>query len=545
MTLRWMGTRMAPISWLLICWLGVSTADLLAAAPNAQKTAAELDRLWQTELKVPATSAAEPADDETFFRRAWLDLAGDLPSPTQTIAFTLDPSTDKRTKLVDRLLTEEGFARNWARYWRDVILSHRTEERALLVSDPLVTFLTDAFKKNRPWDEVATDFITAEGDVREVGQTAIILAQDGQTEDTAAEVSRIFLGIQIQCAQCHDHVTDRWKRTQFHEFAAFFPRVAARPQLQPKRTIVVSGDDFPSRQVRKMNGRRGIPEHYMPDLQDPTADGTRMQPEFFLTGAKIPFGTKDAERRGAAAKFITENEWFAKAMVNRIWSELCGEGFYTPVDDIGPDRTPLAPQTLELLSKSFIESGYDVRWLYRTITSTAAYQRASRPRRTAEQDPQLANCPQRLRADQLSSSLLTALDLPWDEGPSGLGQGPRNRRPASKRAQFASLFGYDPSQAREEIAGTIPQALLMMNGPGVNGEISARSSNTMLGRLATKTRDDEQVIEELYLRCLARIPSQTEMNTCLNYIKTVKQRDEALEDILWSLLNSTEFLHRK
>jgi hypothetical protein len=294
-----------------------------------------------------------------------------------------------------------------------------------------------------------------------------------------------------------------------------------------------------------MNGRRGIPEHYMPDLEDPSADGTKIQPVFFLTGEKIPFGTKDAERRATAAKLITGNEWFAKALVNRLWSELCGEGFYEPVDDLGPDRTSQAPQTLELLSTRFVASGYDVRWLYRTITATAAYQRASLPRRTAEQDPQLANCPQRLRADQLYTALLTALDLPVDDAPSGIGQGPGYRGQVSRRAQFAILFGYDPSQAREEIAGTSPQALVMMNGPGVNSQITARSRSTMLGRLAAETSDDRQVIEALYLRCLARVPSQTELNTCTNYIKTVGQRDEALEDILWSLLNSTEFLHRK
>jgi hypothetical protein len=225
------------------------------------------------------------------------------------------------------------------------------EDRAAIVSNALVVALTEKFNQNEPWDKIATQFITATGDARENGATAIQMAQDGRTEETAAELSRIFLGIQIQCCQCHDHPYDSWKREQFHEFAAFFPRIAVRPVQSPtRRSFEVVADDGPARRQRNpnMEGRRGQPEHFMPDLDNPAAQGTRMQPRFFLTSAELPFGTLDAQRRGAAARWMTENPWFATAFVNRLWAELVGEGFYEPIDDIGPERKPSAPKTIAL-----------------------------------------------------------------------------------------------------------------------------------------------------------------------------------------------------
>ncbi len=195
-------------------------------------------------------------------------------------------------------------------------------------------------------------------------------------------MSRIFLGIQIQCAQCHDHPTDRWKREQFHELAAFFPRIAVRPvRVDGKRRSfeVVSFDKGNS---KKRRPRGGNLEHHMPDLEHPEETGKLMQPVFFVTGQKLDAGVPDAERRETVADWMTsrENRWFAKAFVNRMWSELVGRGFYEPVDDIGPDRQCSAPKTLNYLSNRFAANKYDVKWLLATITSTEAYGRQSRSR---------------------------------------------------------------------------------------------------------------------------------------------------------------------
>lgn len=551
------GVSLATIILFGLGTFAVTRADEATSEPGKvstavapAKVAAEVDRLLAKETLGQDVKAkpAGAAGDETFLRRASLDLVGKAPRLEEVIGFSLDPDPAKRDKLIDKLLADPRFGENWGRYWRDVIMYRRTEERALIAANALTTYLTDEFNKNTSWDKIATSFITALGEVAEDGRTGLIMAQMGQPEETVAEVSRIFMGIQIQCAQCHDHPTDRWKREQFHELAAFFPRVAVRPaRMGDMRSFAVMADDGPGRGGGPNNQRfRGSPEHYMTDLKKPGERGKLMTPVFFVTGQEIKLGTKDVDRRGQLAIWLTsrEDEWFAKAFVNRVWAELVGEGFYEPVDDMGPDRTCSAPDTLGYLATAFVDSGYDVKWLYRTIMATSAYQRESKSRRTPDETPFLASCAQRLRGDQLFNQLVSVLGINDAGGAGGFaGGGPRgfNRGP---RAIFNAAFGYDPSAHRDEITGSIPQALLMMNSPLISQALGNRGSSG-LGRLLAETKDDESVVTELYLKALSREPSEKEVKTCLAYVKEVGNRTEAFEDVLWSLVNSTEFLHRK
>ena len=533
--------------------LGGAAMAAVAATPSAEKAARQVDRLLAEEVFGENTKPAPRVDDATFLRRVWLDIIGDIPTPEHVTAFLLDPAEDKRERVVRELLADPQYGQNWARYWRDVILMRRLEDRAAIVANALVVELTEKFNNNEPWDKIAGEFITATGDVKENGATAIHIAQDGRTEETTAEISRIFLGIQIQCCQCHDHPYDQWKREQFHELAAFFPRIAVRPVLSPtKRSLEVVADDRPGRPRRPNadNPGRGSPEHFMPDLDDPAAPGTRMQPRFFLTSAQLPFGTRDGERRGTIARWMTENPWFATALVNRLWGELVGEGFYEPIDDIGPDRTPSAPKAVELLSGRFAESGYDVKWLFRAICATQAYQRESRPRRDEDGTPFVANVAQPLRSDQLYSALLTAVDVEESEQ----GFNPRGRRmPAmgaygrnnTIRQQFEVAFGYDPSDPRETVTSSIPQALAMMNGARINLAVRAIGRETVLGRLLGEIKQDEPLVQELYLRTLSREPTDEELETAVAFCKSTRNRPAAFEDLFWALLNSSEFSHRR
>jgi hypothetical protein len=538
-----------PGAVMLASLLVYAYAPLFAGEVLVEDTSQHIDELLQGELAAGPSQSLSACSDEVFLRRVSLDLAGQLPTPQKVLAFVEDKSPDKRARLIDELLASEDFGRNWARYWRDVIMMRRSDERALIARQPLETHLVNVLNENTPWNEVASGFITALGDVRENGSTGLIMAQMGRPEDTVAEVSRIFMGIQIQCAQCHDHPTDRWKREQFHELAAFFPRVAVRPTgMDGPRSFAVVADDAPQfrRRVNNDNRFRGTPEHYMPDLEDPQARGTKMQPVLFATGAKLDLGTKDAERRATLAQWVTakENPWFAKAMVNRLWSELVGEGFYEPVDDIGPDRTCNSPKTLEHLSTAFAESGYDVKRLYRTILLTDAYQRESQPRRSHGQPAFAANCPQRLRGDQLFDALVRAIGLS-DRGGGFRGRGGAGYAAfGSPRGQFSQLFGYDPSDPREEVEGSIPQALAMMNSSQINSLMKVDSS-TQLGRLVRQEQSNVEVVTQLYLRTLARQPSEMELRKCLEYVEEVGDREEAFEDVQWSLVNSAEFLHRR
>ncbi len=517
-----------------------------AAKPQAAEVAAEVDASLVKEVLASGVNVAPRCDDATFLRRVWLDIVGDIPAPEHVIAFTLDESPDKRQRVVRELLADPQYGLNWARYWRDVIFSRRIEERALIAANALEADLSQRLNENASWDRVAQEFITATGDVRENGATAIIMAQEGRTEETTAEVARIFLGMQIQCAQCHDHPYDRWKREQFHELAAFFPRVGVRPvQSATRRSFQVVASDRRMRIPKNDNGNRPTPEHMMPDLEDPSAPGTLMQPVFFLTSAKLDTGALDVDRRETLAQWLTENEWFATAAVNRMWAELVGEGFYEPIDDLGPDREARAPQTLKILAQRFRRSGHDMKWLIETICATEAYQREARPlEESAGHVPFAASVVQPLRADQLYNVVLSALDIADDE-PRGQQRGGLGgyQRQAGRRGQFGQTFGYDPSEPRETITGSIPQTLALMNSPQVAGAL--RANRGLLSGLLKDIDDNDELLVELYLRMLSRQPTADELARATAYFDEVGNRKTAIEDLAWALVNSAEFRHRR
>jgi len=518
-----------------VLWLPFS---LPAQSPN--NTAQTIDRMLESETQV---SPHAVCDDETFVRRAFFDIVGQPPSLEDILVYKLEKSPDKRTLLMEHLLADEAYGTNWSRYWRDVILFRRTYEQALLGIPGLESYLESALNSGTTWDRIAFDFITAQGDIREDGRTMLIASHQGRPEETVSEISRIFLGIQIQCAQCHDHPTDRWKQEQFHELAAFFPRVALRPQQEP-RTFIVTTTDFTGRNRRTNPNNRliGTLEHTMPNLSDPSEPGTVMAPKFFLSGQTLPTGTTDADRRDALARWITspDNPWFAKAVTNRVWAELVGEGFYEPVDDIGPDREASAPKTLTYLANEFTLSGYDLKWLIQTIMSTKVYQHTSQDRRNYDQIPFQANAVQPLRSDQLFDSIMNVFEIA-DESNNSRGSFPRQQGP---RTQFSNVFGYDPNNSRGDVAITIPQSLAMMNSSFINEQIKVQPG-TMLFRLLDEVASDRNAVQELYLRVLSRRPNRQELNTSLSYIKRVANRRESFEDLLWALLNSAEFKTRK
>jgi hypothetical protein len=569
-------------------------------------TSAELDRLVARYLTKndPKVEPAPITTDVEFVRRAYFDLIGKPPTPEQFLAFVRDRSRDKRERLIDHLLGDPEWARNWAAYWRDVIKFHATSMNLGRVRfDRLEDWLAGELQANRPWDEIATKLITATGRIDEDGAVAFELAHDLQPVEMAGEVSRIFMGVQIQCAQCHDHKTDSWKRRQFHEFAAFFAGSKVQTVVKP----VPGQQPGVFEVVAQPRVRYTMPDKDNPARQIPVA------PRFFLAaaGAKesdpaLPGSLAREKRRELVASYITgqDNPWFARAFVNRTWYALMGEAFYEPIDDMGPERTPRAPEVLEPLADQWQRGGYDVRWLFRTILNTQAYQRRARSTASAAgKTPFASGCPSRLRADQVLEALAQAIDLPRDgdgnptfplpnnrrnlrpgnpakaaqASPGNLGagapQGKGASQPAGKaatkkaveaaglplpaakkagaavrqgglRVAFNSLFGVDPSISNDDVLGTIPQALWMMNSGPVNMGIAARPGS-VLGEILAAAPDERSVLNALYLRVLSRQPTPKEVEVCGRYILAVGDPREAFEDIYWSLINSTEFLTRR
>lgn len=582
------------------------------------EVAAEVDRLVEAELKANGVEPAGISVDEDFLRRVTLDLAGTLPTSRDVTLFGLTPDRSKREQAIDRLLDSDEYAAAWARYWRDVIFLRATNMRAGFANQSFVDWMTGNLAENKSWADIATEILTATGDVRENGETALIFAQEGGTEDIAGEVSRIFLGIQMQCANCHDHPWDRWKREEFHELAAFFPRIAVRPirednRLRSYEVVSVNQSANPRDRFRQLKenadrlfrfadrnrdgklvkaevGRtplarafdqilergdsnkdgglsltelkkiefpmpmqpgRGSTEHFMANLNDPSSPGEKIEPKFFVTGYSPKSGLDDIDRRETFSKYLTSsrNEWFSRAFVNRMWAEMTGEGFYMPIDDMGPDRSASFPEVLDLLSAQFSQNGHDIRWLMKTIALTQTYQREVR---SADPDtpvvPFASATATRLRGDQLYSSILTVLG---GENVAGRGRGQQMgggagmyRGARNPRDQFGQLFGFDPSTPQADITGNIPQALFMMNSPLLATQINARGF-TKLSGLLRRFPDNEDAINELYIMILSREPSDRELKITTEYLAEVNNREEAFEDLMWSLLNSSEFLSKR
>jgi hypothetical protein len=355
----------------------------------------------------------------------------------------------------------------------------------------------------------------------------------GNPVEIVATTSRVFLGVQIQCAQCHDAKTEPWKREQFHEFAAFFGRARL---IQHKD---VDGRGTPYAIESRSDGQYCMTDKKAPERL------IRMRPRF-LTGESVQLDSSDAERRQALARFMTspKNPWFARSYINRMWTALFGWGFYPSVNDVC-GSVPSYPEVLEILEKDWVASGFDMRWLFGTITLTRAYQgRLSGP---ALETQTLAVCPSRLRPEQVFEALQKTLS--FDEHDKSIPAPAPSSSPAVQRHQglrnmVYQAFKFDPSLPRSEIQGTIPQALLLMNSALVKSATSA-NGKTVLANLLAKGKSDEEIVATLYERVLARKPTAREKTICLRYVQRVGKRTEALEDILWGLVNSTEFLHKK
>ena len=621
---------------------GRRTGD--AAAPTAAaQTAAAIDEAVAEYLADEALSAAPTAGDDAFLRRVTLDIAGRLPTPAEQVAFFQDASPNRRAAAIDHLLEDPGYAANWAAYWRDVIFKRATNPRANRGDFTFETWMSEQLADGRGWDEIATEIMTATGRVEENGATGLIYAQGATGGEVAAEASRIFLGVQIQCAECHDHPYDRWKREDFHALAAFFPRIrlrrieepapegmqpAAKPAmlrtyevaavntrggdrqqvqdgvkrlremlirrfrfldadgdggLEPKelertparrradRLVAAADKDGDGKlnraEVRALdvppalltNTRAG--EHFMPDLQNPEEPGTLTDPRFFLTDETLPGGLPDDERRQAVSTLITGNEWFAKAVINRIFTQLTGEGFYTPVDDIGPDRSVRLEPALEALAAGFVENDHDLRWLIKAICLSDLYGRAI----DADAPSFTSARPVRLRAHQIFYSVAhVAGGGDYETGLerlSGRRFAGNNRFRQARMARMAkspyananvgrppaarlveATFGFDPSTNREDLNGDIPQALALMNG-----QLASRltSGTGPLTELLFQNPSDVHAVRALYRLILVRDPTAEEREIAVEHVRGAADRTAGFEDLAWALLNGAEFITRR
>ncbi|MFV0443064.1 MAG: DUF1549 domain-containing protein [Planctomycetaceae bacterium] len=485
-----------------LAYIQMIRAEFPLAKGSTSYRTEDLDRQLETSItKGSKESLGMVIDDATFLRRASLDLTGIAPNGDAVEKFIADKNPKKREQLIDQLLTTEAYARKWARYWRNVVFFESAAPRSSVNPQAFEDWLTDEFRKGTSWDLIVAQMLSAapqrikdrkpqdNGWEQDLGSNNFVLACERKPEVLASQSARLFMGISIGCAECHDHPFDQWKREQFHELAAFF----------------------------------APGKYYMTDQYDPS-EKSEMQAKFLL-GEKPPEFLKGDHRRVAMAGYLMynpENYWFARAYVNRIWNELIGDGFYS-VDSLGPDKDVMHVLVVNRMATAFRQQAFDIRWLFRLIMTSQAYQREIKTLKY-EADFFTGVRPTRLRPYEVADNLERLV-----------GQNDNLRRAVD------SAFEQNPSMPQRDLEGTMQQALLMMN----NQQLHAKLATSGLAKELVKTTSDSDLIRDAFLGTLARTPTALEEQRYRFVLQQTSNRQEAIEDLLWVLVNSAEFITKR
>jgi hypothetical protein len=496
-----------------------------AAAENlSQRVDERLAALWLARGIHPAGSSS----DAEFLRRVFLDLTGRIPTVSEVHEFFDDISPDRREKLVDRLLAHRDHATHLAAVWRGVLLPDDVDLSRYGGAEKFEEWLAERFAANKPYDQIVRDLLLAEGRVSQSGPLLFYAALRLNPEELAARTSRAFLGMRMECAQCHDHPFDeKVSQHDFWSFAAFFARIS-RPRGKMEMTSPVLA----------------VRDNEQGDVVIPESDEVVL-PKLPQTGAELEDSADGASRREELAKWLTskENRRFAQATVNRVWSQLFGRGLVEPVDDMRPTNPPIAPDVLELVSADFAASGFDLRRLLRALVLTQAYQLTSR---SELDDPSRAMHFAQMNmksftAEQLYDCIAVATQRAAMAGGSTNESGLVRFSDADRQA-FLQQFRAPPGQATDYQAG-IPQALTLMHGSLIHSATDLGTSG-LLKSLAAPFFSDQQRLDALFLSTLSRYPEPQEREAMLKVIASAtndEERQQALGDVLWALLNSAEF----
>lgn len=508
--------------------------DVKGFAWNDPAEANFVDKHVHAKLRQLQVLPSGACDDATFLRRVHLDLTGLLPAAERARAFLADSAADKRAKLIDELLASEEFARYWALRTADLM---RVNAKTLPQgrAEALAGWLIDGYRKNAPFDRVATELLTATGDAAKVPAANYFLATPA-LEDLAETTAQLFMGSRVNCAKCHNHPFENWTQEDYYRIAAVFARVK-------KSGAVVSV----------------------------AAAGETTHP----TSGKVlaPFGDPadpKADRREAFARWLTRpgNPFFARVEVNRVWHALFGRGIVHPVDDFRSSNPPAIPELLDALATEFEKSGYDRRHVVRLICNSRTYQRSTATNPFNESDDALfSHYPiRRLSAEQLQDAIGLATGglappaelaeqvakaekelaaAPDDKAKRAALQRLKDRtayatqRLTPEQSPFLAAFGQpkreSPCACERADEPTVDQALQLLNGPLVAGRVAGAAEP--LAKLA-----DAEMVERLWLSAFARLPSDGERQKAVGHLKKAANRTDAIRDLVWAVVNTREFL---
>ena len=488
------------------------------------------------------------ATDEEWVRRVYLDVIGRIPTSQETKQFLASKQVDKHKRLVKNLTADPTYVTNWSTIWTRLLIGRSTSRE--INRQALQDFLVHSFSENRPWSEMVYDLVSAEGDSETNGATNFLLAHlNNEAVPATAITTRLFLGTQIQCTQCHNHPFNDATQSQFWEINSFFKQT----KVVRSREMEVKGKKAPKLElVSVSNGGTTFYE---------TRQGL-VQPAYpKFAGVKVS-ADAGVNRRQELARLMTsgKNNQLARAMVNRMWAHFFGYGFTRPVDDMGYHNSPTHPELLDQLAGQFIDSEYDMKQLIQWICLSDAYRLSSRfIDDNASDNPDDGSTPnfsrmyvKQMTAEQLYDSLLvtanpaqiiTDYSTAWNK--------------MQKRDQWLQQFVYaldnEENDETTTFDGTITQALLMMNGPLVKHSLDYKQEQTILAQ-ALKERSPDSRIKKLSLAALSRYPSSRELSELKRLVKDRTKYliahnvppqtaiQQSYQDVYWAYLNSNEFI---
>ena len=483
-----------------------------------------IDNLVHDKLHKLRMTPSGLCSDEVFVRRLYLDITGLLPTVEESTAFLKDSSPNKRAKLIDQLLEKKEFTELWVMKFSELLQIQTDDNQGMSYKATLRYFnwLKDRIANNVPMDQIVKDLITSSGGTFTHPATNFYQVERDNLKITE-NVAQVFMGMRLQCAQCHNHPFDRWTQDEYYSFASFFSQVGRKNGADPREKIIYN----------RRSGEINHPVHKKP-----------MPPKFL--GDDTPEIPKGADRREILAEWLAspKNPFFARNLANLVWAHFFGQGIIEPVDDVRVSNPPSNPELLDQLSKKFTDYNYDFKKLVRDVCNSRIYQLSTKTNPTNESDTRNFARSQlrRLRAEVMLDVISQATET--KNKFQGLPLGAKAIQIADGRVSnyFLTTFG---RAKRETVCScevvmdpSLSQALHLLNGDTTNKRISQ-------GRLVESSlkagKQPEQIIDELYLRCYSRKPRESEKTKLL---ATLDQKDprQGLEDIFWALLNSKEFI---
>lgn len=489
----------------------------------------DIDRLVHDRLAALGIPSAGLCDDATFLRRAFLDTIGTLPSPDEVRAFLADDAPGKRDGLVAGLLDRDEYADYWTMRWADVLRADKSKlgpQGAVALS----RWLRRQVATNRPYDEFVREILTAQGAVGAEGPAAVYKALDG-AEQAARSLCQLFLGVRIECAQCHHHPSERWSQDDYAALAGFFTGVKVKPLPGGGEAIVSRGG------ADLAHPRSGLPVPAAP-----------------LGAAPAVFASAAGDRRLALAEWATspDTPYLARSIANRLWAHYLGRGLVEPIDDLRTTNPATNEPLLDHLARRIVDLRWDLRAFTRELLASRTYQLAASPAPGAEQDRRHFShaLPRPLPAEVLLDALCAATGVPekfngWPEGIRAV-QVWDNRMPSYFFKVFGRPVRATVCECERGTEPSIAQALHLINSPEIQEKIGAHGGTAR--RLAESSCTPREIVEELCLATLSRPPTAGELALLLPLFDDASGqhaadgRRAAAEDVLWTFLNSAEFL---